>query len=209
MKQSLVGAIILLLSLFLIATNVVLILLSPPSTSVDSLVTSPHLLVTVGKQEAPEKVPNTTTVSVWDILQQAGVPVAELREHSQELPSMETIVEAYGSKPVIVGLESCAVFRRNVPEERRMLGAAGMFSTGTNLVTQLLKHNCYIPARQRKYGSDATKEELGMRWQVRKLLSRDSVGTQILLLTLTTLWIVAFGSMGQTHTSSLQVAPRD
>jgi hypothetical protein len=48
-----------------------------------------------------------------------------------------------------------------------MLGAAGMFSTGTNLVTHLLKKNCYIPERAEKYGlGTATKEQLGMRWQV-------------------------------------------
>jgi hypothetical protein len=48
-----------------------------------------------------------------------------------------------------------------------MLGAAGIFSTGTNLVTHLLKRNCYIPERAEKYGFEtATKEQLGMRWQV-------------------------------------------
>jgi hypothetical protein len=47
-----------------------------------------------------------------------------------------------------------------------MLGAAGMFSTGTNLITVLLKQNCVIPARAALYGADATKEKLGMRWQV-------------------------------------------
>ena len=49
-----------------------------------------------------------------------------------------------------------------------MIGSAGMFSTGTNLVTQLLKQNCYIPERYEKYGgTNATKEQLGVRWQVR------------------------------------------
>ncbi|GKY90337.1 hypothetical protein MPSEU_000007700 [Mayamaea pseudoterrestris] len=41
-----------------------------------------------------------------------------------------------------------------------------MFSTGTNLLTHLLKRNCYIPARFAQYGVNATKEQLGMRWQV-------------------------------------------
>jgi hypothetical protein len=72
----------------------------------------------------------------------------------------------YGSEPVIGGLHTCAAFRAAVPAERRMLGAAGMFSTGTNLITVLLKQNCVIPARAALYGADATKEKLGMRWQV-------------------------------------------
>lgn len=48
-----------------------------------------------------------------------------------------------------------------------------MFSTGTNLVTHLLKRNCYIPERAELYGLEtATKEQLGMRWQVRKLVNK-------------------------------------
>mmetsp|Transcript_8708 Transcript_8708/g.24121 ORF Transcript_8708/g.24121 Transcript_8708/m.24121 type:complete len:258 (+) Transcript_8708:497-1270(+) len=47
-----------------------------------------------------------------------------------------------------------------------MVGAAGMFSTGTNLVTSLLKNNCQIPERVQFYGVNATKEQHGMRWQV-------------------------------------------
>lgn len=63
-----------------------------------------------------------------------------------------------------------AVFSSNLfIHLERMLGAAGMFSTGTNLLTQLLKRNCYIPERAERYGLDtASKEQLGMRWQVRK-----------------------------------------
>jgi hypothetical protein len=47
-----------------------------------------------------------------------------------------------------------------------MLGSAGMFNTGTNLVTHLLKQNCEIPERVEKYGPHQSKESYGMRWQV-------------------------------------------
>jgi len=79
---------------------------------------------------------------------------------------MSGVTSQYGVGPHFLFDDTCATFREQVPAVRRMLGAAGMFSTGTNLVTQLLKRNCYIPERLEKYGGKATKEQLGMRWQV-------------------------------------------
>ena len=84
----------------------------------------------------------------------------------QQLPSWQQVTNVWGTEPIIYGLDSCQIFRQSVLEDRRMLGAAGMFSTGTNLVTHLLKQNCLIPARVTKYGLNASKEQLGMRWQV-------------------------------------------
>lgn len=101
---------------------------------------------------------------VLNILSRAGVTVPEDRH--KDLPSWLEISQLYGDAPVIVGLEHCQAFRAAVPGERRMLGAAGLFSTGTNLLTRLLKANCQIPERVKVYGPNATKEELGMRWQV-------------------------------------------
>ena len=62
----------------------------------------------------------------------------------------------------------CSYYQNTVAGIDRIVGAAGMFSTGTNLVTQLLKRNCYIPERYNKYGNSKNKELLGIRWQVRK-----------------------------------------
>ena len=103
---------------------------------------------------------------VLRILRDAGVSEETLQRHSAQLPTWDQVTAQYGNQPVLRGLESCAVFRETVPAVRRMLGAAGMFSTGTNLVTQLLKHNCQIPERVEAFGQDATKEQHGMRWQV-------------------------------------------
>jgi hypothetical protein len=131
---------------------------------------------------------------VWDILRAAGVSTETLQQHAAQLPTWSSIVQQYGEHPVILGAvaaapsarqrhntattttaasssslaETCRTYRDRVPAARRMLGAAGMFSTGTNLVTQLLKHNCYIPERYQLYGPSATKEQLGIRWQVRE-----------------------------------------
>ena len=152
----------------ILVSNVLLITLSPTDMATSDKVSSPHSLV-LQKEQVDPSLDSISTV--WDMLLEAGVTEADLETHKNQLPSMRTIAEQYGTEPVIVGLESCDRFRQTVPPERRMLGSAGMFSTGTNLVTQLLKRNCFIPARQDKYGPDATKEELGMRWQVRKLVT--------------------------------------
>lgn len=119
--------------------------------------------------------------TVAEMLRQTGaiVPVNII----SKLPTLEQVSELYGPSPVILGLDRCPHFRDSVPAIRRMLGAAGMFSTGTNLVTHLLKRNCYIPERLQAFGSPhdgllldedkltVSKEQLGMRWQVRKLLT--------------------------------------
>lgn len=104
---------------------------------------------------------------VWRTLLEAGVAESTLRQYHDQLPTWDQVTEQYGNQPILLGLESCKIFRRSVPAIRRMLGAAGLFSTGTNLVTALLKQNCYIPERLIMYGESATKEQLGMRWQVR------------------------------------------
>jgi hypothetical protein len=97
----------------------------------------------------------------------AGIAEETLLQHYGELPTNAAIIDLYGPRPIVIGLEWCELYRQSVPAVQRTLGAAGMFSTGTNLVTQLLKRNCVIPERAAFYGEAATKEELGVRWQVR------------------------------------------
>jgi hypothetical protein len=107
----------------------------------------------------------------------------------KRLPTWKQVTDLYGAHPVMAGFQpplqssqsssavlqapplssfqaSCTEYRARVPAERRLLGAAGMFSTGTNLITTLLKNNCQIPERVALYGPDASRELHGMRWQV-------------------------------------------
>ena len=56
-------------------------------------------------------------------------------ESIQRLPTWSQIESSIGDKPVLLGLERCNDFRNNVPPLRRMLGSAGMFNSGTNLVS--------------------------------------------------------------------------
>lgn len=97
---------------------------------------------------------------VVQILQEATIQVnTSMRER---LPTWEQVTRIVGEHPIIVynnAESSCAAFRQRVPAVQRMLGSAGMFSTGTNLVTTLLKNNCQIPERVELYGPHASRED--------------------------------------------------
>jgi hypothetical protein len=102
---------------------------------------------------------------IEDTFQEAGILLTD--EMRLELPTWRQIQDVVGTHPYIVGLESmCTKFQRKVPPLERMMGASGMFNTGTNLVTHLLKQNCEIPERRAKMGPKQSKESYGMRWQV-------------------------------------------
>jgi len=106
---------------------------------------------------------NTATNPVIDYFRRAGV---ELDNDSIEsLPTWSQIESIIGKKPVFRGLDTCEKFRQTVPPLGRMLGSAGMFNSGTNLVTRLMKENCVIPERFNKYAPDGSKEDYGIRWQ--------------------------------------------
>jgi hypothetical protein len=101
---------------------------------------------------------------ILSIFEEAGVVLNETV--IAQLPTWSQVQAAVGDHPYILGLDKCEEFREKVPAVERMLGSSGMFNTGTNLVTHLLKQNCQIPERVEKYGPKASREEWGMRWQV-------------------------------------------
>jgi hypothetical protein len=92
------------------------------------------------------------------ILRYAAVnDTAELRAR---IPSWQQVVARFGDKAKIVGLETCEAFRNQVPNERdRILGAAGIFNSGTNVLFQVLNSNCRIPRAK-------TQTKTGIMWQV-------------------------------------------
>lgn len=83
----------------------------------------------------------------------------------KQVPIWDDIQEVHGKEPIIHGLtdENCAAFRDHVPEVDRHVSIAGMFNTGTNLLSILLQHNCAMPAGVAKLGR---KKGHGMEWQV-------------------------------------------
>jgi len=162
--------------LFLIGVGLVTVLM-------DIYVSRSLLTARKGRYESPSTGGKDAVLAY---LREAGVDIEHLsNETLSQLPTMEQVIQQHGSRPVIyVGQNdavidslssvlfssdsACTKFQNKVPEERRMLGAAGMFSTGTNLVTHLLKQNCYFQARLKLYSTDGksfddiTKEKLGM-----------------------------------------------
>lgn len=91
------------------------------------------------------------------ILLDAEIDVTE--EIVKQLPLVSDIHAQYGNKPIIHNLESCRRFRDTYRPEERFMAVAGMFNTGTNILGNLIVHNCAFP---RKRGTKGT----GMRQQV-------------------------------------------
>ena len=84
-------------------------------------------------------------------LKEMGVPSEEVErnEISGEMPLWSQILATYGDEPVILGLERCEAYRKMVPEKNRFIGPAGLFSSGTNLLNNLLMKNCNPPPEKK------------------------------------------------------------
>lgn len=98
----------------------------------------------------PTKTENRTTVEVTDgknrvrqILQKAGIKITP--EVESIIPDWSEVTSLYGSKPKIMGLETCSDYRNSIPFSDRMIGPAGIFNTGTNLLAKLLGGHCDLP----------------------------------------------------------------
>jgi hypothetical protein len=113
-----------------------------------------------------EKVKNTETFGVNDhivkILTAANIQLDE--ELAKQLPSWDDIVSMYGEHPIIHGLDTCQTYRETVSPEDRMLGPAGIFNTGTNLLFELMKANCNI-IEARTSTTHREPKRNGMRFQ--------------------------------------------
>mmetsp|Transcript_18430 Transcript_18430/g.33836 ORF Transcript_18430/g.33836 Transcript_18430/m.33836 type:complete len:491 (-) Transcript_18430:98-1570(-) len=96
------------------------------------------------------------------ILKSAHVEVD--KETSSQLPTWENVISQYGEKPIIYGLETCEPYRNSVKPEDRMIGPAGIFNTGTNLLFQLMKENCDIKEAIHSQSHKEPKRN-GVRWQ--------------------------------------------
>lgn len=94
-----------------------------------------------------------------DILHDAGVDEIDVAA-VLSLPKWETVTKLYGSEgPVVIGLETCEDFQKNIPVDQASIGIAGMFNTGTNPLNMYLEQNCIMPhIKHERHG--------GMRFQV-------------------------------------------
>ncbi|KAL7528163.1 hypothetical protein ACHAWF_002461 [Thalassiosira exigua] len=114
------------------------------------------------KQELENEETYGVDEHIVKILHAASVEIDE--ELAGQLPTWDDVVSLYGDKPIVRGLETCERYRDTVQPRDRMLGPAGMFNTGTNLLFELMKTNCDIKEGR---GSPTHFEprENGMRWQ--------------------------------------------
>ena len=79
---------------------------------------------------------------------------------------LTNIYRSNDPSPIIHGLETCEVFQRRTadnPSQRR-IAPAGLFNTGTNLMSVLLEYNCQNPHRVAKFKGNA-KRGHGNEWQ--------------------------------------------
>eukprot|EP00978_Attheya_sp_CCMP212_P047893 scaffold445636_cov98-Attheya_sp.AAC.1 len=99
---------------------------------------------------------------LWDMLLSRNVSSIDA-EYWESVPSGATIAKLHGERPVILGLERCEAFRLQTDPMKRHIAPAGMFSTGTNLLSVLLEYNCQNPVRVAKMGD---KRGHGNSWEV-------------------------------------------
>jgi hypothetical protein len=126
----------------------------------------------VGRSQPTEKGgndPQSASLSqnnkepIYALLREAGVDPESLGADTlQQLPSWDEVTRLYGDRPILVGLDTCERFRQQSDPAEHLIGVAGTFNTGTNLLAELLIQNCYIPERTQRYGPVSR----GMRWQV-------------------------------------------
>lgn len=104
-----------------------------------------------------------------NLLLQAGVD--DLTEDIiNQLPLVSDIHAQYGTKPIVHNLESCERFRHSYPPGERFMAVAGMFNTGTNILGNLIVHNCAIPRPKGKKGTGMRQQ---VPWGKRKCISFD------------------------------------
>jgi hypothetical protein len=122
-----------------------------------------------------QRLATSAEIDVWEndperapflaILRQAGYDLKEPSLWNNKtmgsLPKWSEVEKSFGSKPKIYGLETCQQFQQTSRSFERHIGVAGMFNSGTNLLSSLLASNCQNQARIDRRGVSAT----GMEWQ--------------------------------------------
>ena len=102
---------------------------------------------------------------ILSLLAHAKIPIAQLDPQTlRELPTWQQVTNLYGDAPRIWGINEgqCTAFQTHSDPALHFLSTAGAFNSGTNLMAELLIHNCQMTARVQKYGASNP----GIRWQV-------------------------------------------
>lgn len=98
---------------------------------------------------------------ILDIFMDAGLK--EMDDSTfKVLPKWGEVTALYGEKAVISGLDQCETFRAKGNPWDHFVSTAGTFNSGTNLMAEMLIHNCHMEERMKKLGH----QNRGIRWQV-------------------------------------------
>lgn len=101
----------------------------------------------ISSARTSSSVTYTTVEDTTRVLQELGINRSNIHAGGLlgELPAWREISNNYGTRPVILGLDRCRAYRETVPAAERILGLAGLFSSGTNVMHHLLLNNCETP----------------------------------------------------------------
>ena len=69
----------------------------------------------------------------------------------EKMPPYQNFTSVFGAKPKIIGLETCEAYQRDVSPLDAIVGPAGHYNTGTNLLWKLLFDHCEIEGREKLY----------------------------------------------------------
>lgn len=108
------------------------------------------------------------------VLQDLGISesIIDSEGFTGKLPSWRQIIDNYGDKPIILGKERCQAYRETVLPSKRVVGLAGLFSSGTNVMHHLLLNNCEPP-------NGGQKPQKTFQWQVPWYVS-STIGTMMM-----------------------------
>jgi hypothetical protein len=82
-----------------------------------------------------------------EILSAAGLSAGNIKARCKDLPLWHQVASLYGEEPIILGLETCAEYRRSVdtndPRTKRLNGLriAGLYNSGTNALGKTIVMN--------------------------------------------------------------------
>lgn len=113
------------------------------------------------ESEVTNASPPSNAGTTLEILQDLGISQSRIESEgfTKKLPSRSQITDNYGERPVVLGLERCQAYRETVPVPKRIVGLAGLFSSGTNVMHHLLLNNCKPP-------EGGQKPQRSFQWQV-------------------------------------------
>jgi hypothetical protein len=114
---------------------------------------------------------------ILDILLKSGeIPKSTTNNNNEELllmkyrqlilPTMNDFTSMYGKSSKIIGLDTCHKFQNQISPLESIVGPAGVFNTGTNLISKLMKKHCMIQERSKKYDDGQVPQEENARGDI-------------------------------------------